>query len=170
MIDRPTNMSGAPARRWRPSRVVLAATVAGLLASCSTSSVPPGAGSTTTAVTPSTTATTTPTASVLCGVVASPEVTFTSHTEPCAITTHLGVTIHLVLDTGFLWNDPTSDSPAVQVANIERPSAGGGLQADLKAVAVGQATVTSAGGIACPPGQPCPALARLWELHVTVTG
>lgn len=54
-----------------------------------------------------------------------------------------------------------SDSPVVQVANIQRPSSGGGLQADLKAIAVGRATVTSGGGVACAPGQPCPMLPPL---------
>jgi hypothetical protein len=103
-------------------------------------------------------------------VEASPDIVFTSRTEPCAVTTHVGVTIHLVLDTGFNWNDPTSDSGVVQVQNIQRPSTGGGLQADLKASALGQVTVTSAGGVACAPGQPCPALARVWGLHITVMG
>ena len=147
------------------------AVMAILLAACTTSSVPPGGTSTSSAPTSTSTSTSTTTAStsVPCGVVASPEITFTSRTEPCAIATHVGVTIHLVLDTGFLWNDPTSNSPVVQVENIQRPAQGGGLQADLKALAVGQATVTSSGGIACPPGQPCPALARVWSLHVTVT-
>jgi hypothetical protein len=147
--------------------MLIALTLGGLLASCSTSSLPPGGASTTSTSSPTTT---TPTTSVPCGVVASPDVVFTSHTEPCAVTTHVGITIHLVLDTGINWNDPTSDSGAVQVENIRRPSTGGGLQADLRAATVGQATVTSAGGLACPPGQPCPALARVWGLHVTVTG
>ena len=84
--------------------------------------------------------------------------------------THVGVTIHVSLDPGFNWSAPTSNSAVVRVENIQRPSTGGGLQADLKAVAVGQVSVTSTGGVACAPGQPCPALARLWRLDVTVTG
>jgi len=102
-------------------------------------------------------------------VVPNADIVFTSRTEPCAITTYVGVTIQISLDPGFVWNDLTSDSQIIQMSNIRRPSSGDGLTADVLAVAVGQATITSAGGIACRPGQPCPALARLWELRVTVT-
>ncbi len=156
--------------RHRPPWTLLALTVGGLLASCTTSSTPPGASSTTSTTSATSTNTTTPTTSVPCGVVASPDVVLTSHPEPCAVTTNVGVTVHVVLDTGFNWSDPTSDSAVVQVENVQRPSTGGGLQADLKAASVGKATLTSTGAVACPPGQPCPALVRLWELHVTVMG
>jgi hypothetical protein len=99
----------------------------------------------------------------------SPDIVFTSRTEPCAVTTHVGVTIHVVLDTGFNWDDPKSDSAVIRVGGIQRPPSGG-LRADLSAAAIGQAAVTTTGGVACAPGQPCPALARLWRLDITVTG
>jgi len=155
----------------RLPRVLLAPIAVALLASCSSSPVPPGASPTSTPPTTSSTSVTTTTALTgpPCGVVPNADIVFTSRTEPCAITTYVGVKIHISLDRGFIWNDPTSDSQVLQVSNIQRPSSGGGLDADLLAEAVGQATLSSAGGIACLPGQPCPALARLWELRVTVT-
>ena len=100
--------------------------------------------------------------------MASADVVITSRTEPCAVTTHVGVIFHLVLDRGFLWGDPRSDSTLIEVTGIKRPTSGGGLDADLHAVATGHATVTSTGGVACAPDQPCPQLARLWRLDVTV--
>jgi hypothetical protein len=139
-------------------RLALLAVGGALLAACSTSTVPPGAS----------TSTSVP-ASVPCGIVPSPEITFMSKTEPCSISVSVGANIHLRLDSGILWSNPMSDAPAVRVTNIQRPAKGGGLQADLKTVAVGQATVSSAGGIACPPRQPCPAIARVWSLKVTVS-
>ena len=84
------------------------------------------------------------------------------------VATHVGATIHIVLDPGFTWNTPTSDSSVVQVVNVQRQSSGR-LDADLRAVNVGQATVSSTGSILCPPGQACPALARLWAVHITVS-
>jgi hypothetical protein len=84
------------------------------------------------------------------------------------VTTHVGVTVHLSLDKGFNWSDPTSNSGVVRVSGTSRPSQGGGLDADLIAVAVGKATITSTGTVACAPSVACPALARLWTLHITV--
>jgi hypothetical protein len=135
------------------------------LASCSSSSVPPSGSPTSTSTTTSPT-TTAPSAHA-CGVVASPDIVLTPGTEPCALTTHVGVTVHISLDVGFNWSDPRSDSPVVQVAAIQHP-AGGGLESDLRAAAVGQATVTATGTVACGPGKPCPMLARLWSLRITV--
>jgi hypothetical protein len=85
----------------------------------------------------------------------------------CAVTAVLGVSFAIVLDPGFNWQDPTSDSAAVTVSAITRhPS--GRLDATLTTEQVGRAAVSATGGILCPPGQPCPALARLWRLQVTV--
>ena len=143
-------------------RALAAPATAALLAACGSSAVPP-MGSTTTAG-PTTTAQGVPP----CGVVASAQVVVTPGPEPCMATTHVGATIRIVLDPGFHWDDPRSNSDAIQVGSIQRPP-GGALEADLHAVAVGQATVTTVGTVACAPGQPCPALARLWKLHITVT-
>ncbi len=152
--------------------LVTAASAIGLV-SCGSSPLPPS-GSPTTRPIATTSTTTTPTTSTTappgppCGVVANADIVFTSRTEPCAVTTRVGVTIHLALDRGFVWNDLKSDSPAVIVTDAHRPTSGGGLNADLHVEQVGRGIVTSTGGIACPPGQPCPALARLWRLDVTV--
>jgi hypothetical protein len=100
-------------------------------------------------------------------VVASPEVVITPQIEPCSVTTYVGATIHIVLGPGFRWDTPKSDSGAVEVVNVERQSSGR-LDADLRAVRVGQATVSAVGSVLCPPGQPCPQLARLWEVRITV--
>lgn len=97
----------------------------------------------------------------------APDAVLTSGTEPCAVTTEVGATVHVSLPIGFTWEDPRSDSGVVEVTGIEKP-AGGGLTAELRAVTAGQAKVTSAGSIVCAPGQPCPQLARLWGLRVTV--
>ena len=138
-----------------------------LLAACATTHVPPsGYPSTSTSTT--STATTTGPVAPSCGVVTSPDVVITSRIEPCAVTTHVGSTVHIVLDPGFRWDGLKSDSDVVQVGGIQRPSSGG-LTADLYATAVGQATVTAVGTLACAPGQPCPALARQWSLHLTIT-
>ncbi len=100
-------------------------------------------------------------------MVGTSGVVVTPGQEACTVTARS--TIHVVLDRGFRWDDPRSDSGAVAVGGIMRPP-GGGLDADLRAVAVGKATVTSVGSVACPPEQPCPALARLWGVHVIVAG
>lgn len=100
-------------------------------------------------------------------MVASPDVVITDSTQPCSVSTHVGVTIHIVLDPGFDWGTPSSDSSAVKVANVQRYSSGR-LDADVRTLRIGLATVSATGSILCPPGQPCPALARLWALHITV--
>jgi len=143
--------------------------MAALLTACSSSSVPPTGSPTTSPSTSSSTSgpTTTGPAAPPCGVVISPDVVVTAQPEPCTVTTHVGVTIHIVLDPGFRWEIPTSDSSIVEVVNVQRQSSGR-LDADLRATGVGQATVSATGGILCPPGQPCPALARVWALHITV--
>ncbi|HVC69803.1 MAG TPA: hypothetical protein VNC61_06010 [Acidimicrobiales bacterium] len=100
-------------------------------------------------------------------MVASPDVVITNDTQPCSVSTRVGVTIHIVLDPGFNWSTPSSDSSADEVVNVERQSSGR-LDADVRALRIGLATVSATGSILCPPGQPCPALARLWALRVTV--
>ena len=117
-----------------------------------------------------TTSTSTTMSSVVssCGVEASPPVTFTTRSEPCDVTMHVGDVIRLRLDRGFIWGDPKSSADIVEVEGIVRP-AGGGLDADLRAIAAGRATVMTTGTVACAPGQACPQLARLWELDVAVT-
>lgn len=139
--------------------------VAALMTACGSTGVPP-TGSPPTTTSPGSSTTTGP-AAPPCGVVASPDVVITAQPEPCRVTTHVGATIHIVLDRGFRWDTPTSDSSAVGVVNVERRSSGR-LDADLRAQSVGQATVSATGSVLCPPGRPCPALARLWSLHVTV--
>jgi len=138
-----------------------------LLAACGSSGIPPKGSPTTSPSTSSSTSgpTTTGPAAPPCGVVVSPDVMITA--QPCTVATHVGVTIHIVLDPGFRWDTPTSDSTIIEVVNVQRQSSGR-LDADLRAAGVGQATVSATGLALCPPGQPCPALARLWALHVTV--
>ena len=68
---------------------------------------------------------------------------------------------------GSFFLDFISDSSAIEVTDVVRTSSGK-LGADLVAAQLGRATVSSAGGVICPPGQACPALARLWRLEVTV--
>jgi len=98
-------------------------------------------------------------------VVVSPDVVITAQPEPCTVTTHVGATIHIVLDPGFRWDTPTSDSSVVGVVNVERQSSGR-LDADLRAAGVGQATVSATGSVLCPPGQPCPASATFIALAI----
>jgi hypothetical protein len=136
-----------------------------LLASCGSSDVPPF-GSTTTSHSTNGPTTTGP-ASQPCGVVAGPGVVVTRRPEPCTVSTRVGATVHIVLDPGFRWDNPKSDSNAVEVVNINRQTSGR-LDADLRTERVGEATVSAVGAVLCPPGQPCPALARLWEVHVSV--
>ncbi len=144
--------------------------LAALLAACGSSGVPP-TGSPTTS--PSTTRpatsepTTTGPAAPPCGVVLSPDVVVTAQPEPCTVAIHVGATIRIALDPGFRWDTPKSDSSIVEVVNVERQSSGR-LDADLRAAGVGQATVSATGSVLCAPGQPCPALARLWALHITI--
>jgi hypothetical protein len=147
-------------------RVLTAPAMAILLVSCSSSSAPPGANPPTSPPTSGPTTTTTGLAAAPCGVVASPEAVITDGREPCNVSTHTGATVHIVLDPGFTWSTPTSDSIAVEIVNAVRQSSGR-LDADLRAVSVGRATVSAAGSVLCPPGQPCPALARIWAVHVT---
>ena len=143
--------------------------VATLLAACGSSGVPPGASPTTTPGTsqPSTIPTTTGPVALRCGVVARPDIVITDSTQPCSVSTHVGATFHIVLDPGFNWGAPSSDSSAVEVGNVQRQSSGR-LDADVHALRIGRATVSAAGSVLCAPGQPCPALARLWALHITV--
>ena len=147
--------------------------VAVLTASCSTTAVAPHgntAPSTTGVTSPATgsTTTTSGTGSVAdpCGVVTGPDVVITSE-SPCQVSTRVGITIHIILDPGFGWETPVSNSNVIEVADVVRATSGR-LEADLIAAQSGRATVSSAGGVICPPRQACPALARLWRLQVTV--
>ncbi len=150
--------------------VLAVSALAALLAACDSSGVPPTGSPTTSPSTSSASSgpTTTGPAVPPCGVVISPDVAITAQPEPCTVTTHVGATIHIVLDPGFRWDTPSSDSSIVEVVNVERQSTGR-LDADLRAVGVGQATVSATGGVLCLPGQPCPALVRIWALHITVS-
>ena len=150
--------------------MLAASVLAVLLAACGSSGVPPTGSPTTSPSTtsPSTSAPpTTKPAAPRCGVVLSPDVVVTAQPEPCTVATHVGATIHIVLDPGFRWDTPKSDSGVAEVANVQRQSSGR-LDADLRATGVGRATVSATGSLLCAPGQPCPALARLWALHITV--
>ena len=150
-------------------RLLAVCALAALVASCGSPVVPPSGNPTTSTTTAgrTTVPTITGTAAGTCGVVASAEVAVTDGTEPCRVSTHIGVLIAIVLDPGFDWDTPASDSSAIEVANVVRQSSGR-LDADLIAAQVGQATVSAAGAVLCPAEHFCPALARLWRLHVTV--
>ena len=102
-----------------------------------------------------------------CSVVPGSGVTIASPAEPCALRTRVGATVRIALAAGFTWGDPHSDSAAVVVRDVARPP-GGGLTAALYAAAVGRATVSATGTVACAPGRACPQLARLWLAQVTV--
>jgi hypothetical protein len=165
-------------------RLVVLSCAAALAASCGarvggTSTNPPTPATHTTSTTvaggpgaPSTTsAPPTPTSTAIvadgCGVVPAPQVVITTDSVPCHVSTHVGVAIHVVLDPGFDWATPASDSGAVDVARVVRQPTGR-LDADLVAVRAGQATVSATGSVLCPAGRACPALARLWQIRVTV--
>lgn len=102
-----------------------------------------------------------------CGVVASPGVIITAGPEPCRVATHVGATIHIVLNPGFNWDTPRSNSSVVEVVNVKR-HASGRLDANVHASRIGNATVSAVGSVLCRPGKACPALARLWSMHITV--
>jgi hypothetical protein len=147
--------------------------LAALIAACGTPAASPGAERTTTtasATAPPTTAPGSdgsPTAGA-CGVVPGAGVVVTS-TVPCRGSTGVGGVVRVELDPGYNWTTPVSDSSAVEVTAVRRgPS--GRLNAELLAVDVGQAIVSSAGSVLCPAGQACPALVRLWKLIVVVHG
>ncbi len=117
---------------------------------------------------PSTSTTAGPPSSDSCGIVPTPGVVVHGTVGRCSVTATLGVTFRIVLSPGFTWQDPVSDSPAVTVTDVVR-QVSGQLEASLTARRSGTATVSSAGAVQCPPGQPCPAPARLWRLLVAVT-
>jgi hypothetical protein len=156
-----------------PLRGLMMLSVTVLIASCGTPLVNAHhvATPSTTAVTSPTTAptsTTSNTGSVAdpCGVVSGPDVVIISE-SPCQVSTTVGVTIQIILDPGFEWETPVSNSSVIEVTDVvRRPS--GQLRADLIAAQAGRATVSSAGAVVCPPRQVCPALVRLWRLLVTV--
>ena len=116
------------------SRVLAVPAMAALLTACGSSAVPPTGSPTISPSTSSSTSgpTTTGPAAPSCGVVVSPDVAVTAQPEPCTVTTHVGATVHIVLDAGFRWDTPTSDSSIVEVVNVERQSSGR-LDADLRA-------------------------------------
>ncbi|MGO8873755.1 MAG: hypothetical protein ACLQPH_20615 [Acidimicrobiales bacterium] len=148
------------------TRLVAASAVAVLTAACGQGALaptrsPPSSG-------PATTVTTTPPGGTPpCGVAAGPGVTVTGPPEPCSASAHVGATLSVVLDAGFDWSTPTSDSSAVDVADVRRRSTGT-LTAELLAARAGRATVSAVGTVRCAPGQACPALALRWQLRVTV--
>ncbi len=145
--------------------------VMALTASCSTTSVAPHDSTTpsTTGGIPTTTASTTTTGAGsvadACGVVANPDVIISQ--DPCQVSTRVGITVHIILDPGFDWETPVSNSNSIEVGDVVKSSSGG-LDADLIATQSGRATVSATGSVICPPRQACPALARLWRLQVTV--
>jgi len=175
-VTHPGRRSGASGGRRRPpvglapvglAPVGLALVVVVLSAVACASPSPPRSAPSTSAAT-STATSTTVTPANACGVLPGAGVTITSSTGPCALTTSVGDVVRVALDAGFTWGDPRSDSTAVVVRDVVRPP-GGGLSATLSAAAVGRATVSSAGTVACAPGHACPQLARLWQVEVTVT-
>ena len=99
-------------------------------------------------------------------MVTGPEVVIISESQ-CLVSTRVGSTIHIILDPGFEWETPVSNSGAIEVTDVVRTTSGR-LEADLVAAQAGRATVSAAGAVDCPPEQACPALVRLWRLQVTV--
>jgi hypothetical protein len=147
-----------------------------LTASCATTTVAPhhsATPSTTGVTSPATTSTasTTTTSNTgsladACGVVTSPDVVIISQSL-CLASARVGSTIQIILDPGFDWETPVSNSSAIEVTDVVRTTSGR-LEADLVAAQPGRATVSAAGAVSCPPRQACPALVRLWRLQVTV--
>lgn len=120
-----------------------------------------------TAVSASSVTTTVTTASLKCGVVASPAVHFVS-TSPCVIRVRVGTYVHIKFRTGLRWSKPVSNARAVAVSVISRSSIGVNA-ATLHAAAEGRARVVATGTFYCKPGTMCPDLAVLWSLEVVVT-
>ncbi|MEO9180601.1 MAG: hypothetical protein ABI298_03005 [Acidimicrobiales bacterium] len=122
----------------------------------------------------STVTTSTSPASVLtptCGVVASSSVRIISKSEPCVVTTHVGVAFDVELRAGFKWHLPVTNSRAVSVSAIAlAPIGQGTLVARVKARRAGTALISSSGVIVCTTGQACPELALYWALRIVVTG
>ena len=87
-------------------------------------------------------------------------------TSPCKVVVQVGSVVPLSLNSRFRWSTPTRSSDAVRVSASRL--APGGLIGSIRALRVGNATVTSAGVMVCPAGLMCPDLAMLWHLHVQV--
>jgi hypothetical protein len=159
--------------RIRGVVLVMAAVGGALVAGCSTPSRSSASGSSVTTVAvhaPTTVAVhapTTPSSGVVCGIVPGPDVTVTN-SGGCAVRATLGADIEVELGSSMRWSNPSSDSAAVTVVSTDKPAAGG-LDATLRASALGQATVSADGVAVCNPGEACPALAELWRVMITVT-
>lgn len=104
-----------------------------------------------------------------CGLGAGLGVVITSQPEPCTVTMKVGAKAVITLERGLSWATPRGSSGVVAVSEVSRSSQGG-LSATLTAVAIGHATLASLGNIVCPAGTACPALARLWTVHVNIVG
>ena len=102
-----------------------------------------------------------------CGIAESPQFRIVSQPSPCDVVTYVGARISIVLGSGFRWSAPTVGAGRVRVSGLVH-AVSGGLSATVRALAVGQTTIRSVGGLVCPPGQACPALARLWSLNVII--
>jgi len=102
-----------------------------------------------------------------CGVASSATLRIVARPEPCTLDVTLASSFVVVLDPGFRWTNPISSSRSIKVTRVTR-SASQRVSVMVTALALGRATLTSEGAIICPAGQACPALARLWVLHVVV--
>lgn len=152
----------------RPLAFLIFTGIAGLLTSCSISHAGVSVPGTSQAMATTTTTAGAAISPSTCGVVIAPGVTVTvSPSEPCSATTQVGVTVRIVLDHGMRWENPTSNSPTIQVGRVH-VSPGGVLTADLHAATPGQATVTAMGWDVCVPHRVCLPLGMQWSLPITV--
>jgi len=102
-----------------------------------------------------------------CGVAPSATLRIVAQREPCTLDVKLGSSFVVVLDPGFRWAAPISSSNSLKVTRVTRSSSNR-MSVTVAALALGRGTLTSEGAMICPAGQACPALARLWMLHVVV--
>lgn len=79
----------------------------------------------------------------------------------------VGDTVTLTLGTTYNWSVGPMDTNVVRpVVNIAAPPAG--TQGTFTAVGAGSTDLTASGGLNCPAMQPCPAIARLFRVHLIV--
>lgn len=90
-----------------------------------------------------------------------------------AVTMHVGQKLEVVLHGGTSqsWQQVRTSDPNILQPTVDPAATAvrGVTLAAFRAVAPGQATVTSVGTPVCPSGQACPLYAILYSLTVTVT-
>ena len=93
--------------------------------------------------------------------------TITLDQDGATFAMRVGDTFTLMLGTTFNWGVGSMDTSVVrQVVNIAAPPAG--TQGTFVAVGAGSTDLTATGGMNCPAMQPCPAIARLFRVHLIV--